>query len=33
MVWIKKAFGVGMLLVGAWFVREAIKMLLQGSGA
>jgi thiol:disulfide interchange protein len=27
MVWIKKGFGIGMLVVGAWFLYETLTML------
>jgi thiol:disulfide interchange protein len=30
MDWIKKAFGVGMLLVGGWFLYQAIQMVISG---
>ncbi len=32
MKWIKNAFGVGMLLVGAWFLVRAITLALRGAG-
>jgi thiol:disulfide interchange protein len=30
MDWIKKIFGVGMLLVGGWFLFQAIRMVISG---
>jgi thiol:disulfide interchange protein DsbD len=30
MDWIKKAFGIGMLFVGGWFLYQAIQMVIQG---
>jgi thiol:disulfide interchange protein DsbD len=28
MKWVKNAFGIGMLIIGAWFVYQAVRMAL-----
>ena len=33
MDWIKKGFGVAMLVIGGWFIYEAVMIALQGGGA
>jgi thiol:disulfide interchange protein DsbD len=33
MKWVKNTFGIGMLLVGGWFLYRAVTMAIQGGGS